>query len=326
MRLLAAMLVVCLPPLAWADAPARSKENGKFTFTPIDDQKHTPKRYQLASGEYRYEMEKKRELPAIGVSIHHLTFPSPVKTSTVENNTVHAEYYRPTGKGPHPAVIVLDITAGNQMLSRHLATHFAANGIAALFVQMAHYGPRRPAGSKIRLMSPNLKQTTAGVTQTVLDMRVAAAWLASRPEIDGEQLGIMGTSLGSFLAALTGEMEPRLGRVGVLLGGGGFVKGYAGHSLAKPYVALWKAVGGKLDRLEKAFEPIDPLTCAANLEKRDLLILAASQDDVVPPAMARMLWEASGKQKIVWYDATHYTAAFHIADAMERLVDHFRAR
>ena len=136
----------------------------------------------------------------------------------------------------------------------------------------------------------------------------------------------MGTSLGSFLAALTGEMEPRLGRVGVLLGGGGFVKGYTGHPLAKPYFSLWKAVGGKLDGLEKAFEPIDPLTCAANLEKRDLLILAASRDDVVPPAMAQMLWEASGKQKIVWYDATHYTAAFHIADAMERLVDHFRAR
>jgi dienelactone hydrolase len=328
MRLLAALLIGSLPSLAWADSPTRPKviESGKFTFTPIDDQRDTPKRYQLATGEYRYEMEKKRDLPAIDVSIYHLTFPSPVKTTPVENNTVHAEYYRPTGKGPFPAVIVLDITAGNQMLSRHLATHFAANGIAGLFVQMAHYGPRRPAGSKIRLMSPNLKQTTAGVTQTVLDLRVAAAWLASRPEIDPKQLGIMGTSLGSFIAALTGEMEPRLHRVGVLLGGGGFVKGYAGHPLAKPYVAIWEAFGGNLDGLEKKFEPIDPLTCAANLRKRDLLILAASRDEVVPPAMARMLWEAAGKQKIAWYDATHYSAAFHIADAMERLVDHFRAR
>ena len=328
MRLFAALLVASLPSLVLADAPPRAKvvESAEFAFAPLDDQKDTPKRYRLAAGKYRYELEKKRDLPAIGISIHHLTFPSPVKTATVENNTVHAEYYRPTGKGPFPAVIVLDITGGNQMLSRHLATHFAANGIAALFVQMAHYGPRRPAGSKLRLMSPNLAQTTAGVTQTVLDLRVAAAWLASRPEIDPKQLGIMGTSLGSFLAALTGEMEPRLHRVGVLLGGGGFIDGYAAHPTAKPYFQLWKTFGGNLDGLKKAFEPIDPLTCAANLKQRDLLILAASRDEIVPPAMARMLWEASGKQKIAWFDATHYSAAMHIADAMERLVDHFRAR
>jgi dienelactone hydrolase len=326
MRPLAPLLLAFLPALAAGANRPQSVETGTFAFSPIDDQKDTPKRYRLAAGEYRYEIEKTRDLPAIGVSISHLTFPSPVKTAIAENNTVHAEYYRPTGKGPFPAVIVLDITAGNQMLSRHLATHFAANGIAGLFVQMAHYGPRRPAGSKVRLMSPDLAQTTAGVTQTVLDLRVAAAWLASRREIDPKQLGIMGTSLGSFLAALTGEMEPRLGRVAVLLGGGGFVDGYTDHPVARPYRRVYETFGGSLDGLKKKFAPIDPLTCAENLKKRDLLILAASRDDVVPPAMAKMLWEASGKQRIVWYDATHLSAAYHIADAMERLVDQFRAR
>ena len=44
------------------------------------------------------------------------------------------------------------------------------------------------------------------------------------PELDKERLGIMGTSLGSFMAALTAEMEPRYARVAVLLGGGGAEK------------------------------------------------------------------------------------------------------
>ena len=57
-------------------------------------------------------------------------------------------------------------------------------------------------------------------------MRLATAWMESRPEIDLKRLGILGTSLGSFMAALTGEMEPKLGRVAVLLGGGGFIDGY----------------------------------------------------------------------------------------------------
>ena len=58
---------------------------------------------------------------------------------------------------------------------------------------------------------------------------MAAAWLASRPEVDAKRLGITGTSLGSFISALSAEMEPRLGRCCVLLDGGNFVDGFAGH-------------------------------------------------------------------------------------------------
>jgi dienelactone hydrolase len=269
-------------------------------------------------------MDRQRDLPAIGVTVYRLRFPSPVKSPTPENNTVHAEYYRPKGKGPFPAVIVLDVTAGNQMLSRHMATHLAQHGIAGLFVQMAYYGPRRPAGSKLRLLSPNLRQTVAAVTQTVLDLRVAAAWLAARPELDPSRLGIVGTSLGSFLSALTGEMEPRLGRVAVLLGGGGFVAAYTSLPQAGPWLKLFESLGGKRERIEKLIAPIDPITCAANLKKRKLLILAARRDDIVPPRMAEQLWQATGKQKIVWYDSTHYGAALHIADALDHIVRHFK--
>ncbi len=94
-----------------------------------------------------------------------------------------------------------------------------------------------------------------------------------------------------------------------MLGGGGFVDGYAGHPLAKKWFALYENLGGNRDAIKKLFAPIDPITCAANLKERKLIILAASRDDIVPPSMAKMLWEASGKQKIVWYDATHYSAA-----------------
>jgi dienelactone hydrolase len=321
-RLASLLLVLLACPL---NAAAPIVEKGSFRFAPLDEQKNVPSRYRLTDRSFDFELEQKTTLPAIGVSIHRLRFPSPVKSATPENNTVHAEYYRPAGKGPFPGVIILDITAGNQMLSRHIATYLAANGVAGLFVQMAYYGPRRPAGSRLRLMSPNLKQTSAAVTQTVLDLRVAAAWMESRSELDSKRLGILGTSLGSFLSALAGEMEPRLGRVGVLLGGGGFVDGYAGHPLAKKWFALFESLGGNRDVIKKMLAPLDPITCAANLKERKLLILAASRDDIVPPSMAKMLWEASGKQKLIWYDATHYSAAIHIADALEKILDHFRS-
>jgi dienelactone hydrolase len=317
----ALFFALLLPPSTRA-----AVEKGTFRFRPLDEQNDVPPRYRLAEAAFTYELEQKKALPAIGVTVHQLRYPSPFKSATPENNTVHAEYYRPDGKGPFPAVIILDVTAGNQMLSRHIANHFARHGVAGLFVQMAYYGPRRPKGSPLRLMSPNLRHTIQAVTQTVLDLRVATAWLESRAEIDGKRLGILGTSLGSFLAALASEMEPRLGRACVLLGGGNFIDGYAGHKLGAPWFKLLESLGVKREAMKKVIAPIDPITCAANLKKRDLLILAARKDEIVPPIMATMLWEASGKQKIIWYDSGHYTAALHIADAMEHILGHFLSR
>jgi dienelactone hydrolase len=324
MRLAFSLPLLLLAAGADAAAPPSAVEKGSFRFTPLDDQKDVPPRYRLDARPFTYELDRHRDLPRLGVTVYTLRFPSPVKTATPENNTVHAEYYRPRGNGPFPAVIVLDVTAGNQMLSRNMATYFARNGVAGLFVQMAYYGPRRPPGSKLRLLSPNIRQTVAAVTQTVLDLRVAAAWLASRPEVNPNRLGIVGTSLGSFLSALTGEMEPRLGRVAVLLGGGGFVAAYASHPAAAPWIKLFESLGGKREQLEKLIAPVDPITCAANLKHRKLLILAASQDDIVPPRMAEELWKATGKQKIVWYDTTHYGAALHLADALQHIIAHFK--
>src|SRR5207247_2488383 len=129
--------------------------------------------YHLAAHVFDYEMTRKRELPVSGVTIFQVRFPSPVTSACPENNTVHAEYYRPKGAGPFPCAIVLDITGGNQHLSRTIAAHLASHGIGGLFVQMAYYGPRRPKGSPLRLLSPNLPRTLEAVRQTVLDLRRA---------------------------------------------------------------------------------------------------------------------------------------------------------
>jgi dienelactone hydrolase len=299
-------------------------EKGLFRFTPLEDQKQLPELFRLAERECRYELAHRRDMPALGVTLYDLRFPSPYESKHPENNTVHAEYYRPEGKGPFPAAVVLDITGGNQMLSRHISNHLARHGVAGLFVQMAYYGKRRPPGSNLRLLMSDLPHTKRAVTQTVLDVRMAAAWLASRPEVDAKRIGVTGTSLGSFISALSSEMEPRLGRCCVLLGGGGFVDGFAGHPAAAPAVATLELMGLKRDGIKKLIAPIDPITYAGRLKKRKLLIMAATKDEMVPPSMARMLYEASGKQEIVWYESGHFTAAIEVADAMERLLKHFK--
>ncbi len=302
-----------------------TQEKGTVRFRLKGDQANVPERYRLDEHQFDYTLAPHRELRNIGVTVYRLQFPSPVTTATPENNTVHAEYYRPHGKGPFPAVIVLDITAGDQTVSRTIASYLAQHQIAGLFVQMAYYGPRRPPGSELRLMSMDYRHTLAAIRQTVLDVRRATAWLESRREIDAKRLGILGTSLGSFIGSLSAEMEPKLGRVAVLLGGGGLVDAYYGDPRAASFRAMWEMLGGSKEKLAKIIAPVDPLTCAENLKDRKVLILAGKRDEIVPPKATEALWIATGKQKIVWYDCTHYGAALYIVPALEQVVKHFGA-
>jgi dipeptidyl aminopeptidase/acylaminoacyl peptidase len=191
---------------------------------------------------------------------------------------------------------------------------------------MAYYGPRRPPGSPLRLLSPNIPQTMAAVRQTVLDCRCAAAWLAARPEVDSSRIGILGTSLGSFIACLTGEMDQRFSRVAILLGGGNLVDAFYNHPLAVPYVQVYEAMGGTKDKVKEMIAPADPITKASNLKGRKVLMIAAKHDEIVPPSSTVALWEAMGKPKIVWYDTTHYGAALIFPFALNHVVEHFGAK
>jgi dienelactone hydrolase len=228
-------------------------------------------------------------------------------------------------KGKCPAVIVLDIMQGNQFIARAEAMWLAQNGVAAMVVVLPHYNPRRAPGSKIRLVSPDIVRTLDGIRQGVLDCRCATAWLAARPEVDADNLGMVGTSLGSFLTALTSANEPRIKNVCLVLGGGGLVDAYYDHPKAKPVTEWIDRLGGK--RLVKnLIAPVDPITYSAQLKGKNLLMIAAKDDEIVPPKAAKQLWEATGKQRIVWLDAGHITAAFYTMSVLQEMRDHVRGK
>jgi dienelactone hydrolase len=304
--------------------PAEIVEKGIVHFEPRGDQQNVPERYRLAAHSFDFEVERKQELPASGVDVFRVRYPSPVTSAHPENNTVHSEYYRPKGPGPFPGVVVLDITGGDQSVSRMISTNLANNGIAALFMQMAYYGPRRPPGTNLKLLTSDYRHTMDAVRQTVLDVRQSVAWLEARPEIDKERLGVLGTSLGSFIGSLAAEMEPKVTRCVVLLGGGGLVDGFYDHPLAAPYRKIYEKLGGSKEKLAALIAPADPLTCAANLKDRKVLMICGERDEIVPPKMAKALWKATGEQKIVWFDCTHYGAALYFVPALGHIVRHLK--
>ena len=120
-------------------------------------------------------------------------------------------------------------------------------------------------------------------------------------------------------------MDPRFSRVAILLGGGGLVDSFYDHPQARPYVKVWEALGGTKEQVKQGLAPVDPITKAANLKGRSVLMIAAKRDEIVPPGAAVKLWEAMGKPKIVWFDTTHYGAALYIAAALKPIIEHFGA-
>lgn len=292
-------------------------------FRSDDTVANVPERFRLAPHQFEVTVEPWLELEQSGVSVSKVRFPSPITSPHAINNTVHCEYYRPTRSiGKRPAVIVLDILDGRQIVSRGEAVWLAQHDIPALVVYMAYYGPRRTPGDKTRLLMPDIEHSTAAMRQTVLDCRRATAWLATQPGVDTDRLGVVGTSLGSFLAGLTAASEPMLKSAVLLLSGGGLVDAFYDHPKAEGFRVLHKFIGGSKAQLAKLIDPLDPLTYAAQLSRKKLLLIAASRDDVVPPKAAERLWNATGKPPIIWVDATHVGAAAYLFRAMNAVVDH----
>jgi dienelactone hydrolase len=323
--MLRSALVAFVCSAAVVPASAAEPERGTFAVRADDPNGGIAERYRMADYRGEYVLAPRYALRHSGVTVYDLTFPSPAPSDVPENNTVYAEYFVPDGPGKHPAVVVLDIMQGNQFVARGEAMWLAQNGVAALVVVLPYYNQRRAPGSRAKLVSTNIVRTLDGIRQGVLDCRCAAAWLATRPEVDADKLGMVGTSLGSFLTALTAANEPRIKNVCILLGGGGLVDAYYEHPKAKPVTEWIDRLGGK-NFVKRLIAPVDPITYAAQLKGKNLLMIAARNDEIVPPRAATQLWEATGKQRIVWLDAGHVSAALYTMTVLCEVRDHVRGK
>jgi dienelactone hydrolase len=311
---LASLLTMFLSIFASASEPR--VDRGKAQFTAINDDK-CPARFRLQDHEFDYELQW-REVDSDHFELADVTFPSPVKTPHERNNTVHCELYRPKVEGKRPAVIVLHILGGDFPLARLFCHSLNQSGTTALFLKMPYYGPRRDPEVPRRMIAENAEETVEGMTQAVLDIRRAAALLATRDDVDPEQIGIMGVSLGGITASLAASAEPRIHNVCLLLAGGNFAKIAAESAEFKKQREKFQADGRDPKEFEKVIQEVDPLTYAELLCDRRVLMFNAKSDEVIPYACTEALWIAAGKPEIVWLNGGHYSVIRHLPTALMR--------
>jgi carboxymethylenebutenolidase len=104
----------------------------------------------------------------------------------------------PEGEGPWPAVVVIHEAFGLNDDIRRIARRFAANGYVALAPDLLDgLGPK--PFCLVRFARGIGRRRTG---RPYRQLEAARAWLAGRPEVDGERMGVAGFCIGGGLALL----------------------------------------------------------------------------------------------------------------------------
>lgn len=291
---------------------------------PVSTNAHTQQLlspYRFKNEAFEYKMKFQSDSPAY--EIFEISFPSAFKSSVEQNNTVYCEYFRAKGDQKRASVILLDILEGSLTVSRLIAHSLASSGIDGCIMTLPHYGPRRmPDDSLIEFMQdPNA--FIASVQQAVVDVMRTARWIESQPQVDGNRIGLCGTSLGGFIAALSGGVDGGFNKIALVLAGGDMSTVLTTQSREvkeiKQHITSLNLTDEKISAL---FEPIEPLTFADRLKSSKVLMINGSLDTIVPPVCAQKLADATGAE-IYWFNTDHYGMSKYLLAALGKVNAHF---
>ncbi len=148
-----------------------------------------------------------------------LRFTSAVKTPYPENDVVNARWYeakqtvdrrQKTGKAkPKQAMIVMPQWNADAISHNVFGSLFNQFGISVLRMSKPYHDTRRPAELERSdyAVSSNVGRTIEACRQAVADVRSCVDWLEAQGY---EQIGVLGTSLGSCYAFIAAAMDARL--------------------------------------------------------------------------------------------------------------------
>ncbi len=142
-----------------------------------------------------------------------LRFTSPVRTPYPENDIVNARWYpapaeKMQGK-PRQAIVVMPQWNADAFSHNVLCRLFNRFGISALRLSKPYHDIRRPAELERSdyTCSSNIGRTISATRQAVVDIRCCLDWLEDQGY---EQLGVLGTSLGSCYGFIAAAHDARL--------------------------------------------------------------------------------------------------------------------
>jgi len=264
-----------------------------------------------------------------------LEFPSPVATDLPQNNTVLADLYVPAdwsaGQAGRPAVICLPILNGDEDLTAMMCTVLASRGLVSVTFTLPYYGPRGPAEGR-RALASNPRLFLSALDQAGKEISRLVDLLQTRPEVNPNNIGIAGISLGGIMSATAAGVDSRFHRAMLMLAGGDLTTMIHHARETRPLGRMIQNLPpDERASVEKQLLAFDPLTHAQALRERAqkgrVLMLNAAQDEVIPRECTEKLASALGlSNKVIWFEGLgHYTALAELPRALRTMADFFAA-
>ena len=187
-------------------------------------------------------------------------------------------------------------------------------GMSALRLTLPYHQQRKPADLERadHLVSTNIGRSIQSMRQAVLDTRAAVRWLKNEGY---EQIGILGTSVGSCISFLAFAHEPDL-HAGAFNHVSGYVADVVWHGLSTEHVRAGFAEHITLEELRHYWSPISPLPFmprVATMGHRPMRFIIARYDLTFPIDLSHEAIAEAQRLNlpldIVWLPCGHYTTA-----------------
>jgi pimeloyl-ACP methyl ester carboxylesterase len=188
-------------------------------------------------------------------------------------------------------VIVFPILEGSHVVSEGLAKALVNRGYAAARLERHELKLAEAQGPEV----PAVTFRTA-----ILDSRRLLDWIASHPELDTNRVAAAGVSMGGILALTLMEVDPRV-RAGFFIMVGGGLPEILHDSSERPVRVFRERLQSEQDLdTREAFVAylrpyvgvVDPLTYAARIDPRTVLLASGRCDRVIRPQHTHALWQA----------------------------------
>ena len=177
-------------------------------------------------------------------------------------------------------------------------------GLDVALMTLPFHGARSPRSARYSgelFASWHVGRLNESVRQSIHDVDLVTRWLAAERDVP---VGVIGLSLGGYVAALYAGLSPRPAfvmpvappvRLGAL-------------PLRLFALSRHRTTGDaplSPDELRRAYRVHSPLTYPLAVPKERALIIAGRGDRIVPPEHPHALWKHWGEPAIHWYSGSH---------------------
>lgn len=242
--------------------------------------------------------------------------------SLINSHKLVIDYYDLAGHDPTPAVLVLPILGGGNEIANYFAAHFARNGYAAIIVH------RQESYKNV----DQLEDLNRVFKQIVIDHMQALDWVQMQGDIDPGRIGVFGVSAGAIKGSLIYAIDKRI-RAAVLGLGGGDV----------PHILAYSTEAGIERRRDKILERHgltqaqlyqllsadfvhDPLDYAPYMDARNVLMILAQFDTIVPFDNGVALRDAMGGPETIFIPTGHLTSVLYLPHMQDAALRFFQRK